>query len=74
MKRVSYQYVILRYMPNRVTEEFVNVGVVMYNKESLFLKTKIIDKYGHLTQYFKNINGNYLLQTLKNVEALIRFI
>lgn len=58
-------------MPNRVSEEFVNVGVVMYQKDEAFLKARIIDKYAHITQFFKGVNGNYLLQTLKFIRGSI---
>ncbi len=37
MKRLPYQYVVLRCVPRADREEFLNVGVVLYCEESGFL-------------------------------------
>ena len=38
MKRLPYQYVVLRCVPRADREEFVNVGVVLYCQEAGFLE------------------------------------
>lgn len=69
MNRLNYQYQIIRYMPDRVKEEFVNVGVVIYSKEARYLQVEVVDKYRRITQFFGDINGQYLLNTLKYIKS-----
>lgn len=74
MKRTKYEYQIIRFMPDRVSEEFVNVGVVMYQKNQRFLQSEVIDKYGRITHFFEEVNGSYLLQTLKHINVALNKI
>tara|TARA_R110001592_G_scaffold107223_2_gene300339 strand:+ start:1098 stop:1895 length:798 start_codon:yes stop_codon:yes gene_type:complete len=58
-------------MPDLVSEEFVNVGVIVFQPEHRFLKIQVIDKYRRITQFFDGINGNYLFKTLKHFKSVI---
>ncbi len=70
----KYQYQIIRYMHDRVTNEFVNVGIVLYQPESKFLKAKTITKYGRISSFFGEVNGSFLLKNLKQFEKEISAI
>lgn len=64
----KFQYQIIRYMHDRVTAEFVNVGVVVYQPDIKFLQGKFITKSSRISQFFLDIDGQYLLSTLKQFE------
>lgn len=70
----NYQYQILRYVHDQFTGEFVNLGVVLYSPDSMFLKTIISHKYGRVTGLFPSANGRFLLRILKNFEISINKI
>lgn len=70
----KYQYQIVRYIHDRVTSEFVNVGIIIFQPESYFLKSKFVSKYGRVSQFFSEINGQYLISTLRQFEKEINRI
>lgn len=70
----TYQYQLVRYIHDRVTGEFANIGVIVFHPESRFLKSRFITKYGRISQFFNNVNGTYLLNTLRNFEKQIWII
>ena len=41
----TYELQVLRYHHDIVTGEFVNVGIVLFNKEMKFLKGAVTHKY-----------------------------
>jgi len=55
-------------MHDRVTAEFVNVGIVVYQPDTNFLQGKFVSKFSRISQFFIDINGQYLLSTLKQFE------
>ncbi len=71
MNRITYQYQLLRFMPDRVTGEFAHVGVVMYVPEQRILRAHTIKKYGRLSQFFGEIPRHYLLHTLQQIQKAI---
>jgi hypothetical protein len=68
----NYQYQIVRYVHDQVTGEFVNVGIVVFHPESNFLEWKFIKKYHRISQFFKNVNGDFLVSTLRNFNQQLR--
>jgi hypothetical protein len=52
----------------------VNVGIILYHPESKFLKSQFIDRFGRISQFFNEINGHYILTTLRNFEREISII
>jgi len=65
---ITYQYQLLRYIHDRVSGEFVNVGVVVFEPTTRFLKAKVVTRFSRISQFFSDISGHYLLQTLRNIE------
>jgi len=65
---IKYQYQMIRYIHDRITGEFVNVGLVMFEPTSRFLECKVITKYSRISQFFGEINGSFLLTTLKQFQ------
>jgi len=66
---ITYQYQILRFLPDRVNEEFVNLGVVVFDSEQLKVTSKFIDKVSRVSTFFPDINGQYLRKTLKFLQG-----
>ena len=65
MKTIQYQ--ILRYLPDRVSEEFVNLGIVAFDQKAKVLQSKFINKIGNISSFFPNINSRYLLKSIKTI-------
>lgn len=63
MKKIQYQ--VLRFLPDRVSGEFVNVGVVAYDQDVRILLGKFIDKAGTINNLFPSINGRHLIKSIK---------
>lgn len=53
----SYHFAILRYVHDVSTEEFVNIGVVMWIPEHAQLIFDVNERFGRLSGFFKNIDG-----------------
>ena len=71
---IKYQYQILRYMHDQFTGEFGNVGIVLYVPEENYLHCKVVGRYSRLSEFFGEINGQFLLASLKQFEASINKI
>lgn len=67
----KYQYQIIRYIHDRLTNEFVNIGIVIYQLEDGFLKSRFLEKFGRISHFFNDINGHHLIVTLKQFEKEI---
>lgn len=67
----KYQYQIVRYIHDLVTSEFVNVGIVIYQPDIKFVSSKFINKYSRISQFFGEINGQYLISVLKQFSTEI---
>lgn len=71
---MKYQYQLLRYVHDQFTGEFANIGIVMYSPEQGNLICKVINRFSRLSEFFTNVNGKFLLQTLKHFEKQIALI
>lgn len=69
MKKYTYQ--ILRYMPDRVSGEFVNIGLVFFNQEEKYLKAKTIHKIGRAKHLFPSVNSRALTRKLRIISNTI---
>jgi hypothetical protein len=67
----NYQYQILRFIPDRVTGEFVNVGVVFFEPETAFFKCRLLSKYERIYNYFTDIKPQLFTSILKQFEYQI---
>ncbi len=70
----EFQYQIVRYIHDRISEEFVNVGIVVYQPESEFLKGMFIKKFSRISHFFSDVNGQFLLSSLRQIEHEINII
>lgn len=67
----TYYYQILRYIHDQFTGEFVNIGVVLYSPDNLFLKAKVTQRYTRLTSMFPEANGKYVITSAKFLESVV---
>lgn len=70
----TYQYQIIRYTHDLVTGEFVNVGVVIFEPQTGYLKSKMTAKFGRITQFYSEVNGHAILNSLKAFDHEIKRI
>lgn len=71
---IKYQYQILRYIHDQFTGEFGNIGIVLYSPENNFLRCKVVGRYSRLSDFFGDINGQFLVASIKHFETSINKI
>lgn len=64
----TIQYQILRNLPDKVSGEFVNLGVVAYDPSARSLESEFISKSGRISCIFPDINGSYLIKLVKTIK------
>lgn len=69
MKKYTYQ--ILRYLPDRVSGEFVNIGLVLFNKEEKYVRINVLSRIGRVRHLFPNVNTKSLIKKLKTFSSSI---
>lgn len=63
-----YQYQVLRYLPDPVGEEFVNLGVVVFAPDAKEFDGRFLDRSSRLSAFFPGINGRFVVSTIKQVQ------
>jgi len=66
-----YEFVTLRYIPDVVTGEFLNVGVVLYAKDGSFAGSRFQTRYSRLNQFNPRAAGRNLMRTLREMKTHI---
>jgi hypothetical protein len=69
---INYQYQIVRYLHDRRTEEFVNVGLVLYEPVTGFLDCKVLNKVNRLSSFFGGLSVQFLQGSLLHFESMIK--
>jgi len=69
----AYSYVVLRYVHDILSGEFVNVGVVVFSK-GLFAKAQCLKTYGRITKVFPGAHGKSILHRVRSIESRINGI
>lgn len=59
---IPYQYAILRYVHDRSTGEFVNIGAVIWAPEDQRFIFEISHRYGRVSSFFDGLNGKEFQQ------------
>jgi len=58
MNGYPFQFAVLRYTHDPVTQEFLNVGIVVYSAQARYLKASINLRYSRLSDAFRGIDGD----------------
>lgn len=64
-----YQYQVLRYRPDPVVEEFVNLGVVVFSPTDQTFDGRFLERSGRLSHFFPGINGRFVVSTVRQVQG-----
>lgn len=68
----QYQYLILRYVQNVSTEEFVNIGILMWLPEERRFLHQISEKYSRLSSFFADFDGNGYRKMVRHLNSKLR--
>jgi len=71
---INYTYQLIRYLPDRVSGEFVNVGIVFFSKDHKYLKAKTIGRIGRAKHLFPNVNSRTLVKKLKELSNSVNVL
>ena len=66
---IAYRYLTLRYVHDIVTEEFVNVGVVVHSPDKSFLRARFAANCVRLNAMFGEVDEAHIKATLGYLEA-----
>ena len=66
---INFQYQILRYRPDFVTGEFVNIGIILYEKESRRMKWTFIKNPIRVLSFFPNFPINGLAKEIEYLDS-----
>lgn len=61
MTKFACQYALLRFRPFAETGEFANVGIVLLSPEARFFGFRLLNRYGRITQFFKELDKKVYL-------------
>lgn len=62
---INFQYQLLRYRPDQVTGEFVNVGLVLFEQANNFMMARSVSTTTRAKVLFPNLKGTALQSKLK---------
>ena len=67
----KFQYQILRFQPDRISGEFVNVGLVMFSGDQAYLRAESVKTIRRVKHLFPKLAGNALQIRLKKFAQTI---
>jgi len=70
-KMFEYEYQVLRYIHDIMTEEFVNVGLIIYAPKLKYLNSKSTYKYSRFSSLYGDLPGKYIVKNIKHFENMI---
>ena len=69
--KVAYNYVIFRYIHDIVTEEFVNIGVIILAPSANYIESKFTKKYSRLKKMFLDVNSSHCSKMINYINKRI---
>jgi hypothetical protein len=67
----KFYFSLLRYVYDPLTQEFVNIGVVLYSPGSRFLRATFTSRYGRISRMFGRIDGASFRATVGYIERKV---
>ena len=64
-----FSYLVLRYVHDIQTEEFANVGVVVYCPSRSFLRARCTTKFGRVSEFFAGVDGGLFRATVTRFQS-----
>lgn len=72
--KTQFAFSILRYTHDIVTQEFVNIGVVIFSPKDRYLKSICIEKYGRISRMFEKIDRSNLKKITSHIQDGINLL
>lgn len=69
-----FLFTTIRYIHDSVTQEFANVGIVVFSKNERYLKVKTRSTYRRLSQFFLGMKGRHFVRMMKDIQRGIQTI
>lgn len=69
--KTAYTFSVLRYVHDPLSQEFANVGVVLYSPRAKYIGVLCSKKYGRLSKMFLTVPGGHYRSTVTYIEAVI---
>ena len=66
---IAYEFSILRYSFDPLTQEFINVGIVLYSAATGFLQARVSTNYGRASKMFGHIDGVRYRTVLRHLQS-----
>jgi len=67
--KITYSFIVLRYVHDVVTGEFINIGVALYAPKVRYIGGLCNTRYGRVAKMFGEIKGDYLRDLMRYIEA-----
>ena len=67
-----YQYLILRYVHNVSTEEFANIGILMWLPEERRMLHHVSERYARISAFFDGFDGPRYRNMVRHLRAKLR--
>ena len=66
---IAYEFSVLRYSFDPLTQEFINVGIVLYSPATRFLQARVNTNYGRASKMFGHLDGVRYRVVLRHLQA-----
>ncbi len=67
----TFEYKILRYLHDRVTGEFVNVGILLFALDEKILFSRTSHTYGRLADFYCGIDGKKVKKLITGIDYVV---
>ncbi|MGB1249298.1 MAG: DUF3037 domain-containing protein [Candidatus Promineifilaceae bacterium] len=71
MTKTLFEYTVLRYVHDPMTQEFLNIGVVVYSATESILLGKLNHLYGRLSDAFTSLNARQHGRLIRSIDRQI---
>lgn len=71
MTEQIYQYAVLRYVHDPVTQEFINIGIVLFAADGPLVGCLLNRSYSRLSDVFQQVNGTQIRAQLNAIERRV---
>jgi hypothetical protein len=71
---MTYEYLIIRYVHNVSTEEFVNIGILLWAPQERRMYHQISERYSRLSMFFDGFNGYGYRAMIRNLKGKCRSV
>lgn len=61
-----YEYAVIRYVPRVEREEFINIGVILFSKQSKYLDARFMEDYNRLCAFHTDCDIEQLQQYIQS--------